>query len=90
MAKKWVRCVCAKAGYREDPLIAVSDSGQIKYREIPMEVAYRLRVAGDMHLNANFLSREGLEEVVKHPEMIPQLTLRVSTMWSVMWSVFMH
>ncbi|AUX73451.1 Autonomous glycyl radical cofactor [Erwinia pyrifoliae DSM 12163] len=85
-----MRCVCAKAGYREDPLIAVSDSGQIKCREIPLEVAYRLRVAGGQHLNANFLSREGLEEVVKHPEITPQLTLRVSTMWSVMLSVFMH
>jgi autonomous glycyl radical cofactor len=32
------RCVCAKAGYSEDEVVAVSKLGDIEYREIPMEV----------------------------------------------------
>ena len=50
--------MCAKANYAEDQVVAVSDLGQIEYREVPLEMQPTVRVEGGQHLNVNVLRRE--------------------------------
>ena len=40
------RCLCAKGGFAEDDVVAVSKLGEIEYREIPVDVKPEVRVEG--------------------------------------------
>ena len=49
------RCLCAKADFAEDQVVAVSELGQFEYRELPVDVAPTVKVEGGQHLNVNVL-----------------------------------
>ena len=59
--KNEARCLCAKAEFVEDQVVAVSELGQIEYRELPVNVAPTVKVEGGQHLNVNVLRRETLD-----------------------------
>ena len=76
--KNEARCLCAKGEFAEDQVVAVSELGQIEYRELPVNVASTVKVEGGQHLNVNVLNREMLLDAMENPDKYPQLTIRVS------------
>ena len=74
--KNEARCLCAKAEFAEDQVVAVSELGQIEYRELPVNVAPTVKVEGGQHLNVNVLRRETLEDAVNNVTLLLVLSLK--------------
>ncbi|WP_217551198.1 autonomous glycyl radical cofactor GrcA, partial [Pantoea sp. GbtcB22] len=62
--KAEARCLCAKGDFAEGQVVAISDLGEIAYREIPLGQKPQVRIEGGQHLNVNVLRRETLEDAV--------------------------
>ena len=60
--KNEARCLCAKAEFAEDQVVAMSELGQFDYRKLQVHVTPTDKDKGGSHLNVNVLRSETLAQ----------------------------